>query len=252
MLVIRQAQMQHLGAVSLRRLEDRLALRLRRHYPIPFSIAGPQGWSAAIQAGAAAGRQQGFRNEGDLLLFLSLAFTFGAHFDRDPQCAWAVPHLSVHSSDPGHCRIRACYAAAMAHLDRTIGKDNSEQARVLVRAHRYDWEHAWSRPPEETLRHLHPRKAAELGDPVLDQLLDLAAQRAHGHRLHSPAATGMYAVLMFLLGSGFDDDLLYPWAGALLKDERRPDERATLTALQQAALQHLARSLVAPSAGGAH
>jgi hypothetical protein len=252
MLVIRKEQMQRLGAVSLQRLEDRLSLRLRRHYPIPFSIVGPDGWSAAIRAGAAAGRRHGFRTEGDLLLFLSLACTFGAHFDSDPQCGWAVPYLSGASGDPGRPRIRACYAAAMAHLDRTIGKDNGEQVKVLLRAHRYDWQHAWSRPPEAILHHLHPRKAAELGEPVLGRLAGLAAHRALGYGLRSPGAGALFAVLMFMLGSGFDDDLLYPWAGALLRERGWPDERAALAALQQATLQHLARSLAAPPAAMVH
>jgi hypothetical protein len=250
MLVIRKEQMRALEAQTRERFEARLAARLQHHFPIPSSIVGSAGLAAAVRAGASAAARHGFTKEGDVFLFLSLACMFGSDFANDPQCAWAAPLLQT-DGDDGARRIRACYAAAMAHLDRTIGTDNSGHARMLVRAHRFDWDGAWTADPHALLRYLHPRKYAELGEATVRELLDAAGRRASAYDLRSAGAATMFGVLMFLLGAGFDRDPLYTWTGELLR-ERSLHERVRLAALQQAALRHLARSLPVPSADMAH
>jgi hypothetical protein len=59
-----------------------------------------------------------------------------------------------------------------------------------------------------------------LGDEPVRRAVSLGLERAEAHGFQCKADVQRYVTLMFLHGSGFDEDPLIPWAAQILHDER--------------------------------
>ena len=64
--------------------------------------------------------------------------------------------------------------------------------------------------------------------------------RAERYAIEGSRGLTVYLTLMFLLGAGFDQDPLYPWAGRVLRNESTFGESARVAALHQAAIAYVA------------
>lgn len=76
---------------------------------------------------------------------------------------------------------------------------------------------------EEMIEHLNafsPELCQTLGDDQLRPVVCQALERAEGYGLVNRGSVRLFLEMMFLLGSGFDDDPQYPWAReTLLRDD---------------------------------
>jgi len=65
-----------------------------------------------------------------------------------------------------------------------------------------------------------PQHAAVLGNAQLQRALRYGLQRAESRGLGTERAVYLYIALMFMLGSGFDEDPQLPWAAREVEAEK--------------------------------
>jgi hypothetical protein len=68
-----------------------------------------------------------------------------------------------------------------------------------------------------------------------------AVEAARRTRLTTEAGVVMYVVLMFFLGSGFEEDPQFRWAKKILTDETLKEPAKKAAKLREAAMAYLAR-----------
>lgn len=76
------------------------------------------------------------------------------------------------------------------------------------------------------LQHFSPRHASMLGERGLRDVVELGIERARPYGLTNPGVLRFYVELMFLYGSFFDTDPLFPWAAQALGDGSLADPGA--------------------------
>jgi hypothetical protein len=248
MLVIRQAQMEALGAVTRRDFESRLARHFLRVYPRECAEAGGEGQIARFVARAlnrAAARRYDGRKE--IGLFAALLFILGEAFDSDPQIPWAARQLD-NEKFPLATRPEIVFDSTIEYLGETAGEKCENVVRAMLRLRNYDLVSApdfssesWADGMCEVFERHYPEKFDYQGEAANRALLALARQSAERRGFHSNPGAGLFAILMFMLGSGFESDLLYPWAGAALAAAGEEEERTRI--LHRAALAHIENSL---------
>ncbi len=84
-----------------------------------------------------------------------------------------------------------------------------------------------------------PRSWEVLGEPGIRQCIRLGVERARVYGVNNPGLLRFYVELMFLFGSLFDTDPLYPWAGQILQDPAIESQAARIGRLYQATLVYL-------------
>ncbi len=147
-------------------------------------------------------------------------------------------------------RIEIIYGQASALLDRIAGPEQMPLPPML---------NVWRQPQVYEglsgpsighrllllLQMLAPEKYRALGEEALRGLVRLGYENARRQGLSTEPGLMHYVALMFMLGSGFDRDPLYPWAAAVLGDPALQDAAQKGAALREAALAFLGRCLPA-------
>lgn len=250
MLTIRKEQMDVLSASMRPGLIDPLAAHLRDHFPGQCEILGHVPLRKTVALGLENAAGYGLLSERDVFLYLSVMFMLGSFFDTDLQFPWAGPILNRNNFPDGYTKVQALYDAAMDYLDRTVGENEEEHLKVLLRVKRLDPDGAAERVgPDFTpgmiglFREIHPRKAAHLGNDLLEKLIAAGAESASKYGITGERGRTVTLLHMFLIGSGFDRDPQFPWAEAILNDAALSGEDEKADRLYRAAMDHLNRSL---------
>ena len=87
---------------------------------------------------------------------------------------------------------------------------------------------------EEVLEYLwreFPTHCIIMTDPLTRRVIDLATRRAAAHGLFASHQVCSWVTLMVFFGAFFDDDPLFPWAGATLRETRGRDRDVALAML---------------------
>jgi hypothetical protein len=249
-LVIRNAQMQALGAGSQSRFEDVLAAVFLRNYPRECRQAGGDAAILAwVRLGLARASAAGYRSRFECGRWLSLMFILGADFARDPQLPWVREVLADPALTDATDRVALLYEQALDYLGDTAGDDAELVVRALLRMREVDFQalpeldgDEWLADCCERLQALYPQKFDFQGAELTAQCVRLHIGRARELGLSGPAGEFLFVLLAFMLGSGFDRDPLHPWAGDVLhgRGVAAADRAARLEA---AARDHLALSL---------
>lgn len=95
-----------------------------------------------------------------------------------------------------------------------------------------------------TVEHLNgsfPKHCGILGDPGVREVILIGSEKAGGYKITTESGIWLYLDLMFLLGAGFDEDLLLPWAAEILKNERIKRESDRIERLHDRAMEYLDR-----------
>lgn len=89
------------------------------------------------------------------------------------------------------------------------------------------------------LRTLFPEHTSALRKSGVRRCVRLGIQRARVYGITNPRQLQFYIVLMFLFGSRFDTDPLYPWAARILHEDLPLDVPTRIGRLQSATLDYL-------------
>jgi len=90
MIVIRDEQIRAMARPMMDRFERRAAKHVETYFLDQARSLGPDALLAGLRECIARAATWGLATERDLLQFITLAFTFGRHFDADPAFPWAA------------------------------------------------------------------------------------------------------------------------------------------------------------------
>lgn len=247
MFAIRSEQMEAVTRATLVGFEERALAWLAEDFPHRYRIAGPEPLRALVCSGMKRATDHGLLVERDVWVFVQLAMLLGIGFDEDPQYPWATAALGgVGEEELGellHRRARAYFVRAHGgdneHLRRALLRLRDEPARSLDSI---PFDADLDRRLTAWLEQVYPEKARVVGEEVCRGLGREAVNLAKRYGFEDAAAAGVIAALMFLLGSGFDQDPQYPWASQALRS-KDPDPDATTAQLVKAAKEYLEKWL---------
>ena len=248
MLVIRQAQMEALGEVSRQIFETRLVRHFLGLYPRECAEAGGEPQIGRLVArGLQRATARGFTGRKEVGLFVALMFILGDEFDANCQMPWAAKQLDD-KTIPLELRPEIVFDSAIDYLGETAGEKCEYIVRAMLRLRSYDLASApdstgelWVDNLLGVLEGYYPEKFDHQGQAANRALVSLGRQNAERWGFRSNSGAALYIILMFMLGSGFDGDLLFPWAKAALRAQSGEKER--VEGLFHAAMAHLENSL---------
>ena len=257
MLLIRDAQMRAIGEGLRAAYERTLTQHFTTLYPRETREAGEAQIAKLVSIAAKRAVDQGYGSSSrEIGLYVSLAFVLGIAFDEDPQIPWAGQRLSRPSETDSATRIGEVYQIALEYLGATAGEECEHVVRAMLRIRSFDLDNApategeqWIDDMAGVLHDIHPRKYDYQGEIANRNLLAMAIESAHRNGFRSPRGRGIWATLMFMLGSGFDRDPLYGWVHDALAGDGEEMER--VARLYRGALLHIEHSLTPDSADGA-
>jgi hypothetical protein len=223
MLIIRRSQMEALKQLPLKAFIGRMVLHLRKYFPEHCHVLGEAQTRKVIGLGIERADSHGFNAAVDVCRYINLMFMLGSFFDEDPQLPWAAEILK--SRGGGGPKMKRLYDRAVIYLERVSGPDGEHFRRMLVRVRRSRFETLVGIRPDDLvgqmsslLEGIYPQKWLETGEAGTRCLMADGIRAAEGHGLATPEGIGIYTSLIFILGSHFERDPLYPWAAATLAD----------------------------------
>ncbi len=248
MLTIRDQQMTALGEGAQAEFERQLVGIFMHAYPRECRQAG--GEPAIVQwvgSGVRTAASGGYSSRFEVSRWLSLMLILGSDFANDPQLPWVSecldPDLPADTTD----RITILYERTLDYLGDTAGENAERVVRAMLRMRKIDFaaipaveDVAWPAECCSMLSSLYPEKFNFQGADLTQRSVRQFVSRARELGLSGPAGEFLYVLLAFMLGSGFDQDPLHPWAAAVLHQDAGGDRSAELEA---AAREHLELSL---------
>lgn len=243
MLTLRMDQLASLRKARAREFLLELRPHVERSFPSKCRVLGEERLWLAMEFGVERAAAHGIDGGHAVARFFGLMVFFGSRFDSDTLLPWAEEILS-RAELAGEVRIDRLYARGRPELAAMAGEQGGRYKRALARARavpfeRYPCRAAEARDHAEALVHeVFPQRLTRLPDGGLKRLVDRAQEIAQHHRLDPGAGTVLAAVLVALLGSGFPDDPLHPWAAEALRESEH-DVLARTKRLHDAALAAL-------------
>jgi hypothetical protein len=223
MLIIRSEQMRVFEAEAAKDFVGATLVHLRRCFPVDCERLGEAQTRKVIQEGIARAARRGIDVRNDVRQYISVMFALGSGFSEDPQLPWAGEALE-HATATLSERTSLLYDKVVDYLERVAGATGVHYMKALVRARRLSLDDFANRSP--LLRELWEEKLETLPAKSAASLVGLGEARSARYGLTTRAGAAFYVVLMFMLGSEFDRDPLYPWAGLILLGTAEPEDKA--------------------------
>ena len=247
MLKLRSPQIEAMKQGARAEFELNLARHFRKHYPRECRLAGGlDQFVRMVRDGIDRAAEHDCHTQQEVALYIGLMIMLGRDFDADPQLPWAVEGLEDYSVPDVTARLRAIYDQAIDYLGETAGDDSEHVVRAMlrVRAHELEEDSAYAGERHETglcllLRRLYPQKYDFQGEELTRGLIRMAVDTGRGYGITGSRGLTVVAVLMFMIGSGIDRDLMHPWVGAALSDPSVTVETARVDRLYAAATAYL-------------
>ncbi len=251
MLAIRPDQMELFRKEAQARQELKLARHFMQYYPRECRDAGGEpGVLKVVRLGMDKASDHGYATLKQAGFTVGLVFMLGVDFDTDPQIPWAARKLDDAAVADRDRRILNVHEEAVAFLARTAGEKNEHLVKAMIRLKAVDLKEypqpgspAWENGVFALLSRWYPQKVEIQGEGPTKALIRTTNVAAAKYRILSAPGLGLYATLMFMLGSGFDRDPLYPWAARALTNPGIPNEAARVTTLHRDALGYVQASL---------
>jgi len=250
MLVIRKGQLDALGSIPLSEFELQLGRHFARFYPRECRLAGNSQVQKLVGMGIQRALRHGYTAQREASLYINLMIILGCDFDRDPQIPWAAQQLDDERIRGRFRRIQRVHQSAIRYLEQTAGGNNQHIVRSMIRLRDYRLEEAPNSSGSRLAADLATllarfcgEKSSYQGAEAMRQLITHAMSSAGTFGITSGRGLTVYTTLMFMLGSGFASDPMYPWAGPVLSDDLLPDESARVDQLHREAISYLNESL---------
>jgi hypothetical protein len=243
MLKIRKEQYRELGKVTLKQFEEEMVGHIQKYFPKYYEIYGEPLIRKVIQYGIKRAESYGFVTKRNTPLYIDLMLLLGSHFDEDLQYPWARQILSDKAVTDPIARADQLYDRAMQFMDEAWGENNEYLVRAKIRVKDYPMDQ-WSLAPEENIesrcmavfKDIWMNKYVALGNSVVFQLSQLAKENAQNYGITSERGIMVFGILMLILGSGFDEDIQYPWASSVLQDATIQSTTNKMDGLYKAAI----------------
>jgi hypothetical protein len=255
MLVIRKQQMEVLEIAARKGFEDRMYRHLLEYFPHHCTLLGEDQMRLVIRYGWEKANSYEWTAECCVRSYIEFMCLLGGGFDTDTLLPWAAEILNDRSSDQ-ISRGDRLYYKMWDYLDHAARdyRDGNRQpttARFMndLRQLRHGGEEVvpssglpqFLESLEGRIRRLFSAKCGYVGERNLREAIGVAAQSAGGYGITTERGLTLFMTMRFVLGGGFDRDLLLPWVSATLKDPETPDQYKRVDKLYLAAVRFLNR-----------
>jgi hypothetical protein len=250
MLAIRQAQLEVLGQHQQAAFEARLTAVFAQNYPREsLQAGGPEGLSRWVHQCVQAAMSAGYRSQRQCGRWLLLSMMLGAGFATDPQLPWVATQLADVDTDPDD-RLDGVLDDALAHLGATAGEQGQRVVRAMLRIRDFDFATVPPLAGPEALadacsrmQALYPELFQQMGPELGARCVEGHLRAAALHGLGPGPGAFLYALLCLMLGHGFAQDALHPWAAEALNAQQPLSAGARADLLERLARAHMAQSL---------
>jgi len=238
MLRIRKEQNKELAKVALKRFEDSMVEHVKKFFTKFYEISGESIVRSTIQLAVTRAEAYGFISERDVCYYINLMFLLGSNFDNDPQLPWVGAILNDKAINHPGTKAKKLYDETLAYLDKVAGPNDEHFKRALLKVSDIQLDNLSHSPApniEKTVsahfQRVWPEKYKNMGQAILRRLILHGSKSANSYNITGERGVVTYAVLMFMLGSGFDSDPLCPWASAILNDDSIKDQNTRVERL---------------------
>lgn len=239
MLVIRKEQIKVLSEGRAREFEDEMVLHLADFSPPLYKVIKEDSMREVVRFGFEQTEKYGFTLRGPIRLYLELMLLFGSHFDKDPQYPWAAGILFDKHSVSEMQRAEWLFEKILDYQEKVSGPDGINTRTALENLLTLSQKQLTFPPDdfEESIRwemkRVFPQKAEYVGVEGLNALIRSGRAEAKKYELLEDRGEILMIFLKFAFGSGCADDLLYPWIGATLRDDKITDPKARAQRLEK-------------------
>jgi hypothetical protein len=238
-LIIRRSQILALERSALKAFEDRTYAHLQKWFPHHCELLGEDQMRRVIGHGWQKANSYGLTSECCVRSYIEFMCLLGGGFDSDILLPWAAEILNGGSSSGQVARGDRLYNKTWDYIDRIANdyRDASGQpttARFMpdLRQLRYgNDEIVTAAAMPQFLQSLHvrfqrlfPAKCDYVGHENVRKAVVAGVESAKTYGIGAERGTILFASMTFVLGGGFDQDLLLPWASATLRDPAIPDQ----------------------------
>jgi len=246
MLKIRKTQYEELGKVTLKQFEDEMVSHLKKFFPKYYEIYSEPLIRQVIQYGIERAKIYGFLTKRDTPLYIDLMLLLGSHFDEDGQYPWSRQILSDKAIEDPIAKADQLYDRAVKFLDEVSGKENEYLGRALLRIREISLDNYSKDAAANSqarmaslLQEIWPQKYRILGEDIVNELIESSNESTRKYEMSSEQGIVVTAVLKFLLGSGFDTDIQFPWATGVLNDAAIGDVASRVAGLYKSAISFM-------------
>lgn len=205
--------------------EARVLRHVRENFPTSFEVLGESRVLDITRETVVGAQAHGLTTERSVVMYLNLLFMLGNGFDEDPQLPWAAEILG----DGGLAevvKIDALYDKALDYFAQVFGPEGVNVAAAFGRMQSESLDGLPAASGPEFYQHLvtrlkviFPEKCDYVGELGLRRLIQRGIKQASAYQITDRRGVAVYVGLMFMLGSGFDEDPQLPWAAGVLNDE---------------------------------
>ena len=234
MIILRKEQLKILYRLPRTQFENRLLAFVHRFYTREYNKLGREQVKTVILYAIKRAEEHQYTSQRQVTYYLSLMLLLGSYFDEDIQLHWALSRLTDTSILDPTQRIEKLWREALKYLETTAGEENEYIIHALLRIRNLKLEDAPDSTEEKfatdlcgLLLKLYPQKYQFQGEIINRDLIKEGITNAAQYGIVSNAGRTLFIILMFILGSCFYKDHLYPWATRILQnpDIRSADER---------------------------
>jgi hypothetical protein len=226
MLTMRQEQVEAFRQHHLQKFEDEMVEHLKGFAPEFCEIRGEACMRRVIGLGIDRAQLYGFTNRGPVRFYIELMLTFGSDFDTDFQLPWVGEILRQPESGNQAIRAERLFGRLNHYAEQVFGPQMEYAIESLRRAELVNTDLAEVAGPAlvdwliARMKMIYPQKCLFIGDSILRRLVEDARGIASTYDMTSNLGIASITVLMFGVGYHVTTDVLYPWVGATLTDDR--------------------------------
>ena len=253
-LVIRDDQAAGLAQARLVVFEDSMCQHVRKFFPNHHRVAGEAAIRQVVRYGSSKAKEHSFTTERNACLYITVMLMLGSDFDQDPLYPWAAGILGDEAYPDPSSRASALADEALTFQTKVAGKDNRDLNRAFLTLRKHPSRLIADAPPGEgfasymmgLLRGVYPRRYEALGEAIIDRLIADGVAGAQRYGVTAGNGKSLVISMMFIMGSAFDRDPLFPWTRSILTDRSIKDETARVNRLYEAAVAFLEKWLEKP------
>ncbi len=265
MLTIRKAQMDILESAAIRAFEDRTYAHLQEYFPGHCALLGEEQMRHVIRHGWESAKRYGLTAECCVRTYIEFMCLLGGGFDTNPLMPWAAEILNDKNTSDQVARGDRLYDRAHEYIRHLVpdyrdaaGEPITARFVAELRQLRHmpdtpvtaDAVPAFSGSLKVRLQHVFPAKCQYVGEDRGAALIADGIASAARYGITGERGLTLFITLMFVLGIGFDDDPLLPWASAILNDDKITQQKKRVDRLYIKAVGVLRRWWQTPHEAG--
>jgi hypothetical protein len=248
MLVIRDEQLEIFGEIL--GFEAVMLEHLKESFSLPYEMLGKNQIRRIVQYGSEKAESYGFVGRQEKCIYINAMMLLGSDFDQDFQLPWMPKLLKENINKEPIERVEYVYSEILIYLEHVAGLKNKFMIRAIEKIREIKIQNliqpsniSFESGINNLLAEIYPEKSKYQGSSVMNELIQNGIKKSKEYGLKSYRNVVVFTTMMFMLGSGFDDDLQFPWATKALNDKSIKDQNLRTQRLYKLAMMLLNRSL---------